>query len=52
MWLHNNKNEKMYLALGKIGILSNDNWEEDWSTYSVKISTERYAYTLNVEVFE
>lgn len=52
MWLHNNKNEKMYLALGKIGILSGDKREEDWSTYSVKISTERYAYTLNVEVFE
>ena len=52
MWLHNNKNEKMYLALGKIGILSNCEREEDWSTYSVKISTERYPYTLNVEVFE
>lgn len=52
MWLHNNKNEKMYLALGKIGILSNYKREEEWSTYSVKISTERYAYTLNVEVQE
>lgn len=53
IFLQNKKGEKMYRALGKIGIQENESMrEDDYYVYEITIQAEYYSYDVIIEVME